>query len=185
MIIRAEDFAEQGILAGVDSGRAVFGKMLALVAKDPSEPELLILDFTGVSVATASFLRESALGLRGVIRQRKSNYYLVIANTNPVVMDEFLVLTKAMGIAIYTCSLDESGCSQMLLLGELELKQRQTLELVEERGETDAAELMRTKDEGVGQTAWNNRLSSLVQMGLIAEVSVGRAKRYRSLKVEW
>jgi hypothetical protein len=35
--------------------------------------------------------------------------------------------------------------------------------------------------ETVGSTAWNNRLSSLVALGLIIELSYGRTKRYKPL----
>jgi hypothetical protein len=34
------------------------------------------------------------------------------------------------------------------------------------------------------QTAWNNRLASLAGLGLVVELSQGRAKRYRSLFAE-
>jgi hypothetical protein len=53
----------------------------------------------------------------------------------------------------------------------------------QKRQETDAAELMREHREtkAVKQTAWNNRLSALANMGLVVELSEGRAKRYRSL----
>jgi len=35
--------------------------------------------------------------------------------------------------------------------------------------------------EGVKQTAWNNRLVSLAALGLIVEITQGRAKRYKPL----
>ena len=72
------------------------------------------------------------------------------------------------------------------LIGDLDPKQQLTFDLVRERGETDAVELMREhgakEQEPVGSTAWNNRLSSLVALGLvIEEISSGRTKRYRPL----
>ena len=59
-----------------------------------------------------------------------------------------------------------------------------TFDLVSERGETDAAELMReygANEKPIAQTAWNNRLASLTSLGLLVESSQGRAKRYRPL----
>ena len=58
-----------------------------------------------------------------------------------------------------------------------------TFDLVQERGETDAGELMRDhgEKEGVKQTAWNNRLASLAGLGLVIEIAQGRAKRYKPL----
>jgi hypothetical protein len=37
------------------------------------------------------------------------------------------------------------------------------------------------ESEGVQQTAWNNRLAGLANLGLIVELSQGRARRYRPL----
>ena len=38
--------------------------------------------------------------------------------------------------------------------------------------------------EKVKQTAWNNRLAALANLGLILELNQGRAKRYRTLFAE-
>jgi hypothetical protein len=61
--------------------------------------------------------------------------------------------------------------------------QKLTFELVNQIGETDASELMRDYNAGksVKQTAWNNRLSALAELGLVFEISQGRTKRYRRL----
>ena len=85
------------------------------------------------------------------------------------------------------CTLDENGRPRSpRLLGDLEPKQRITFHLVGERGEADAAELLRSSQdrENVGQTAWNNRLAALSRLGLLMEMSSGRAKRYRPLPLE-
>jgi hypothetical protein len=70
------------------------------------------------------------------------------------------------------------------LLGELNPKQKATFDLIQERGETDAGELMRDygKEHGVTQTtAWNNRLASLATLGIVVEIAQGRNRRYRPL----
>ena len=85
------------------------------------------------------------------------------------------------------CTLDVKGRPRSpRLLGDLEPKQRIAFDHVRERGETDAGELMRSSQdtENVGQTAWNNRLSALSRLGLLMEMSNGRAKRYRPLPLE-
>jgi hypothetical protein len=55
--------------------------------------------------------------------------------------------------------------------------------LVQQRNDTNAAELMREhgEKEKVNQNAWNNRLASLANLGLVVELSEGRSKRYRPL----
>ena len=175
-------YAEDGILAGSDTGRMVQAKLLAMTGKESDGPELCFLDFRGIEVATASFLREAIFAFRDTVRNRKSNLYPVLANASELVRDELQVLVKSVGQAIMICSLSKNGhVEDVELIGDLERKQRLTFELVQERGETDAAALMREQKEAVGQTAWNNRLSGLADLGLVIELSEGRSKRYRKL----
>ena len=76
---------------------------------------------------------------------------------------------------------------QPRIVGELDPKQKLTFDLVRQLRETDAAELMRDHGESektTVQTAWNNRLASLANLGLVVEMSQGRSKRYRPLFAE-
>ena len=158
-------------------------RLLDVARSEPAEPEPLFLDFSGVAVATASFLRESVLALRDIVRNRRSNLYPVIANPNEAVRDELAELADARGAVLMTCHLDDRGTvTSTSTIGVLDPKQQLTFEVVSERGETDAGELMRDRDDGLKTaTGWNNRLSSLAAMGLIIEVSRGRSKRYRPI----
>jgi len=75
--------------------------------------------------------------------------------------------------------------SDPVLLGNLDPKQQLAFDLVNQRGETDATELMRDFGEGLkSATGWNNRLASLAALGVVIEVSQGRSKRYRPVLVE-
>jgi len=56
-----------------------------------------------------------------------------------------------------------------------------TFDLVRAEGETTAARLMERRHDSVKVTAWNNRLASLSNLGLICEHSQGRAKFYRPI----
>jgi hypothetical protein len=172
------------VLAGALSGRKVVAKLLELTRQEPLEPDPVFLDFAGVNVATASFLRETVLAYRDAVRRRRSNFYPVIANANDLVEEELKVLVTSDGDVLMLCTLDENNHPhEPRLLGKLDPKQRLTFDLVQQRQETDAAELMRVhgKNEGVQQTAWNNRLSALASLGVVIELSEGRAKRYRPL----
>lgn len=176
--------ARSAVLAGALTGRQMLASFLSATAKDPGIPELVFLDFSGIEVATASFLRECVIAFRDVIRRRKSNYYPVVANASPTILEELTELMHRRSDVLMTCKLDKAGhVSDALPLGNLDPKQQMTFDLVKERGETDAAELMRDhgSTEGVQQTAWNNRLASLSALGLVVELSQGRAKRYKSL----
>lgn len=172
------------VLAGAMNGRRAFGKIMERSGQEPLLPEAVFLDFASVNVATASFLREAVLAYRDAMRSRRSNFYPVIANANELVEEELKILVASDGSAVMLCSLDRDNQPRASrLMGQLDPKQRLTFDLVQQRGETDAAELMRSHPEKkrVKQTAWNNRLSGLASLGLIVEVSQGRAKRYKPL----
>jgi hypothetical protein len=185
MRIDLEQIAGKRVLAGALNGKALLTRLLENTMSEPVEPEPLFLNFAGIDVATASYLRESILALRDIIRHRRSNYYPVIANANDAVLDELAELAKSRGDVMMTCVLDTAGnVLSTTPLGTLDPKQQITFDRVQERGETDAGELMRLygKSEGLTHsTAWNNRLASLAGLGLIVELSRGRSKRYRPL----
>jgi hypothetical protein len=106
----------------------------------------------------------------------------VVANASALVLEDLAVLANAGGMVFLSCSLDGAGTvSGIALIGKLDPKQQTTFDEVRTRGETDARELMaaRADQEEVGQTAFNNRLASLVNLGLIAELTRGKSKRYR------
>lgn len=172
------------ILAQAINGRNVFRKLLAMTEAEPPVPTPVFLDFSEVEVATASFLRESVLAFRDAVRGRRSNLYPIVANTNEAVRDELVEVLRFRGDVLMVCTLENSGVvSDLAPLGELDPKQRLTFELVSRHGETDAGELMRLHgdNETVQRTAWNNRLAALAGLGLVMEISQGRAKRYKPL----
>lgn len=173
-----------GVLGGATAGRQHLEVMLGQVVAEPEMPRVVLLDFAGVEVATASWIREAVLGLRDRLRERRSNWYPVISNLASDVKEEFLILLRQRGDAVLTVLNGKDGEGKTTPLGVLDEKQKMTLRIVNERGETDAGELMKAYGESEGmrhQTAWNNRLAGLATQGLVAEMSRGRAKRYRAL----
>ena len=163
------------VLAGASNGKRALAKLVSLTVQEPFEPEPFFLDFSRVEVATASFLRESVLMLRNIVRGQRSNFYPVVANANENIRDELHELVSGQrSDVLIACTLSESGTvSNVGLVGELEPVQQ-----------TDAGELMRAhgaSDLTTRTTAWNNRLTSLAYLGLLVEVSQGRTKRYKPL----
>jgi hypothetical protein len=186
MRIDMRDLGNAEVLAGAINGRKVLSKLLEQTDKERVAPEAVFLDFRHINVATASFLRETVLAYRDSIRGRRSNFYPVVANPNQVVEEELKILVSSNADTLMLCTLDENDRPhQPRLLGRLDPKQRLTFDFVQQCQETDAAELKRAhaKSEKVKQNAWNNRLSALANLGLIVELSEGRAKRYRPLLV--
>jgi hypothetical protein len=181
MRVSLKDVGGTNVLAQAVSGRNVLRKLLAATEREPFAPEPVFLDFAGVDVATSSFLRESVVAYRDAMRARRSNLYPVVSNPNEAVEEELDDTLRSRGDAMLACALAQNGPpAGVRLLGGLDPKHRQTFELVRKLGETDAATLLRDhgEEKGVTRTAWNNRLATLAGLGLVVEVSQGRAKRY-------
>lgn len=176
-----QPYAVNGVLAGALDGQRAF---LDLVRKTstPTKPEICFLDFSGVKVATTSFLRESVIAYRNHARSHWSYCYPVAANLVPAVREEFEDFMRARGDVFVICDLDRNARpTHVRLIGQLDGKQLVALQAVVERGETDAPTLAAEikEQEQVASTAWNNRLAALASKGLLIEISSGRGKRYR------
>ena len=187
MKISLGELGGSNVLAKALTGRTALHRLLAATEAEPTGPEAVFLDFGDVEVATSSFLRECVAGYRDAIRQRRSNLYAVVSNTNDAVEEELNDLLRARGEAMLACNLTtKNQVRQLRLLGELDPKHRQTFDLVVQSGGTDAATLIREHGaaEGVTRTAWNNRLAALVELGLVIEETRGRTKWYRPVLKE-
>ena len=172
----------QTTLGGAVEGQRHLHLLIEAIGSEPAVPEPLFADYAGIELVTASYQRETLVELHNQLRGRRSNYYLVVANAVAAVREDIEMLARLAGLAFLTCSLDEAGeASDIAVIGSLDPKQKATFNEVCSRGETDARELMRASagHEEVRQTAFNNRLASLVNLGLIAEISQGKSKRYR------
>jgi hypothetical protein len=174
------------VLSGAPRGSDMFAKLIKQINPEPANPEPVFLDFETIEVATASYLRESIFAFRDFVRARRSTLYPVIANANEAVREELTLLATSSGDVIMSCSLSTDGeVSNSSLIGALDPKQQLAFDLVNQRGETDASELMRDFGEGLRHaTGWNNRLASLAAVGVVIEVSQGRSKKYRPLFAE-
>ena len=101
------DLVDSDVLAGALKGRKVLGLLLERIDREPEEPEPVYLDFAGVEVATASFLRECVLEFRGIVRRRWTNCYPVVANANDTIAEELSVLLEPQRDVLMLCTLNE------------------------------------------------------------------------------
>ena len=179
MRLKMQPYTTEGVLASSIEGQKAFAD---LVQKTPavSAPEVCFLDFDGISVATASFLRDSVVAYRNHTRSHWAYLYPVLANMNAAVKEEFADFLRTRGDAFVICALSsDDHPTDVQVIGQLDGKQLTALKAVLALGETDARTLAAQADEEVGPTAWNNRLAALVEKGLLVEVTTGRNKRYR------
>ena len=140
-----------------------------------------------VDVITPSFARESFVTICALLRAQRSNLFPVIVNANSDVREDLALTLKTAQSAILCCTRDADGkLDDLELIGDLDSHLQATFDLVAERGETDAKELKELTDARPGntpvvQTAWNNRLARLVELGALVEIQHGRSKRYRAV----
>lgn len=185
MKIDIADLAETSHLAGALQGRKLFARLSDGRFEYPHEPTPLFLDFQGVEIATASYLRESVLKFKNHMRANRTTLYPILANASETVEEEVAVIAEATNDAFLTCELGgDERVTDVRLLGSLDPKQRMTFDAINEIGSADAPSLMKrfgAQEKTTRTTAWNNRLASLSTRGLIKEFSQGRAKRYEAM----
>jgi hypothetical protein len=170
---------DRRVLTGSAAGRKLLSALIDAVQRS-STPEPAFLDFASIDVATSSFLRESVFGFRDYTRAALPNLYPVVANAEPSVLEELEFFVRHRSDALWCCRLDATSvASEARVLGDLDPIQRQTFEAVLQRGSTSAPELAAAaQTDGVGPTAWNNRLSALAAKGLLIEHRTGKTKTF-------
>jgi uncharacterized protein (DUF58 family) len=182
MRVSVQQLSGSDVCAGAVSGRELLVKLIGLAAREPPALEMIEIDFTGIEVATGSYLRESVLAFRDVLRRRKSKYYLVVSHLDEIVEEELVELLMLRSDALLVIGSRDSGSEVRIQpVGHLEPKQRWVFDLANQRGAIDATQLQKEfgEAEGVKQTAWNNRLANLANTGLLIEHSQGRNKLYK------
>jgi hypothetical protein len=170
--------ADFPLLTGVSRARQLLSKLIDWTAA-ASPKGTLILDFTGVGSASASFLRESILAFRDYVRAYQPELFPVLANITDDVREEFDTLLKARGEAMLGCRLDASGTPvEAEVLGELEQGLNQTLETIRQRGQVTLMDLRGTSAE-TKATTWSNRIASLIRQGFIVPSPEPNKRVYR------
>lgn len=173
------------VLAGRLDGKRSFARTLETLPIITA-PTLVLLDFNGVELATSSFLDEAVIRCRDHLRLGRSPAYLMVANLKAQIEEELSDLLVRASDAMVSCTITGNGhIDNKKMLGALEPKLSETLELVKQKGSASAVQLHDEAEESekkIGPTAWNNRLSSLAAKSLVVEmVQPGRTKKYRPI----
>lgn len=179
MILSLYDLSErQAILSGVHAGRKLFARLVAAAA-GPATDEIAYMDFSNISVATGSFLRESVMAFRDYARSTLPHLYPVVANTSEAVAEELDFLLRHRKDALWVCRRDLDGkVSEAAVIGELDIGHRAAFDLVASLRGASAPDLAARGDTSIGPTAWNNRLASLAARGLLIERRMGKSKLF-------
>jgi hypothetical protein len=177
-IVKMIDVVGSDVLAGAADGAVALSKLIGKVASIV-DSTVVVLDFGGVVVATASFLRESVLGFRDYCRRSRSQLYPVLAAVGPRVREELVGLLMMKGDACVICDLTSTQkIRHAEVVGKLDPKQQLALKAVLKAGCADAGTLARNDPHTRNPTAWNNRLAALSAKGILRETTSGRAKTY-------
>lgn len=171
--------SSKATLAGSAMGRQLLASLISETLP-VSQPTVAFLDFSGIDLATGSFLREAVLGFRDFSRNAMGALYPVVSNANSTIEEELSVYLKDRNDAVWSCSLDGDGIvADPHILGQLDTAHRKTLQLIVEQRRISAPELARLcPEEGVGVTAWNNRLAALAAKGIVMEFREGKTKSF-------
>lgn len=170
-------------LAGVSRARQLLAKLISWTAEE-SPKGTLLLDFSGVGDASASFLRESILAFRDYARTYQPELFPVLANIHGVVREEFDSLLIDRGEAMPGCTLAADGTpSKPEVLGVLERGLSQTLGVIRAHGKVTLADL-RAADADTRPTTWSNRIASLIRQGFVVPSPEPNRRVYRFVLAE-
>lgn len=180
MIHNVKKMGGGAILAGTTLGRAVFSRLASETPRF-NVPTPVFLDFDGVEVATSSFLREAVFAFKDFCRSTNEQAYPVVANACDEVMEELRIFADSQNEAVWCCQfLADDRPSRLKIIGleKLDKGQSKALDYVRQNRKATAPEMAEHLVEGVGPTAWNNRLSALANKGLVMEWRQGKTKTF-------
>jgi hypothetical protein len=164
-------------LAGVSRARHLFSRLVTHTA-DTTPKGVLILDFSGVADASASFLRESVLAFRDYVRAYQPELYPVLANLSAAVREELHALMRDRREAVMICTLHDGIVSAPEVLGALESGAALALDIVRRRTQVTLGDLRNETPKILGPV-WNNRLASLIRQGFVIPSADSRGRMYR------
>lgn len=165
-------------------GRTHFGKVCGMLADTP-RGEVIYLDFGGVELMTGSWANEVIVPLCTWAADPRNDLFPVLRNLKQSWKDELELLAGWNQQCYLWAKGREVDPKRSALIGPLDPAQRKTLEAVVQFKQVTGAELERTfPNEGVGATAWNNRLKDLYTKRLLTRVKRGREQVYSPLMDE-
>ena len=156
-------------------GRRHFGQACELLAETPTGG-MIVLDFSGVEMMTGSWANEMIVPLYKWAADPNNDLFPILRNLKPR-WDEELQLLADWNQQCYLWAEGPEG--RATLIGSLDPSLRRTLDAVLRSRQITGAELERKfPEEGVGATAWNNRLKDLHTKRLLVRTKRGREQVY-------
>lgn len=175
------------MLAGKSGAVRDFPKFLAAVEASP-EGSTVLLDWSGVEVATASYFSGTYLRLLRMTMTGDLDRYLVLAGYNETCADELKLALELAGLVALKADCRKSGTIENVQpFGKLETAYLETFAAVQGTKGTSASELHRQnarRHSRIGKTAWINRLTYLHRLRLVRRQKTGRQFIFRPVEEE-
>lgn len=164
-------------LQGRPLGRSHYPILCGLLTKTSTNDSVL-LDFEGVELVTASWINEAIAPLIEWACGARNDLFPVLINFKADWFDELSVVSE-LTHKFFLVGEGKDGGSNAILIGKLDVGQRETFDAAISMNEVTGAMLEKSgRNPAVQATAWNNRLRDLYQKRLLKRKKVGREQIY-------
>jgi hypothetical protein len=160
-------------LRGRTGGRKDFNRICALLSQLPPG-ETVLLDFQGVEVVSASWVNSALVPLFQWAANEHTDLFPILTNLSGDDLDEFRLVSEQSGHCFLVVK-PGRAMKAADLVGDLDAKQRETLESVIAQPGITGAKLASRETKA---TAWNNRLKDLFVRRLLRREKRGREHVY-------
>jgi len=185
--IKVREITGLDTLAGKSGGARDFPKFMAAVEDSP-EGCTVLLDWSGVEIATASYFGATFVPLLRLTMTGDLDRYLVLTGLNQTCLDELKLALEVPGLVALLGDCSKNGTiKSVLLFGKLESVYIEAFAEVQRAKGVSASELHTRQDRSrnrIGKTGWINRLSSLHRLRLVRKQKIGRRFVFRSVNEE-
>lgn len=166
-------------LLGSPMGEVHFPLLLGAILRYPAA-SVVVLDFSGITNMTASYLAATLVRLLRMIPSGSLDRYVVITGISDADEREIAYVLNHEGTPVILRSIQ----GEHRIIGPLDNAYVTTLHAVMTSGSVTARGLQATSNETIGQTGWIKRLTTLHTLGLVKRTRTGREYAYHPITTE-
>jgi len=164
-------------LAGKSGAARDFPKFMAAVEASP-DASTVLLDWSGIEVATASYFGGTYVRLLRMTMTGDLDRYLILTGLNETCLDELKLALELPGLVALLADCGKNATIKGIqTFGKLERAYIEAFVEVHRSKGISASELHQKHvrgHNGIGKTAWINRLSNLHRLRLVRKQKTGR-----------
>jgi len=173
--IKVREITGREILAGKSDGLRDFPKFMTAV-EEMSAGDTVILDWTGIEIATASYFGATLISLLRMAIAGDLDRYFVVAGLNSTCLDELKLVLDLQSLVTLAGEWRDGTLQGLTVLGKLDDAYSEALDAVQQVDAVSAAELHKShqRSSPIGKTGWINRLTNLHRLRLVRKQRIGR-----------